>query len=161
MDPNQKHLIEVILVEWKTYLDARKTYKEKILRNNYNGSLENILKEFNSLVNRLSDSDLKQFILFTSKQDIVVFCDFMIEEITTLPENELGTFKGFIIERHSKYLGSLVDMCHNLPENVKKYINTERSLYKKNLYHDSQFDVSNFKEINETYSSLISTLDDD
>ncbi|CAG8839305.1 33596_t:CDS:1, partial [Racocetra persica] len=151
----ETQLIESVPVEWKTYFDTRKTYREKLFRNKYDDSLRNILGEFNNLVNGLSDSELRQFILFTSKQDIVVFCEFTIEEIRTLPENKLT------INIKNKYDNLLKKASLALSENVNKYINRDRFRYKERLYHGLHCDVDNFKEINNTYNTLISNLDED
>src|SRR5690242_7093975 len=151
----ETQLIENVPVEWKTYFDARKTYRETLFRNKYDGSLGNILEEFNNLVNSLPDNELQQFILFTSKQDIVVFYEFMIEEIKTLSENDLSI-------NRKEYYGDLLDETSLvLSENVNRYISKDRFQYKKKLYHELHCDVDNFKEINNTYNSFIGNLDED
>ncbi|CAG8826085.1 9138_t:CDS:1, partial [Racocetra persica] len=142
----ETQLIESVPVEWKTYFDARKNYREKLFRNKYDGSLGDILGEFNNLMNSLSDNELQQFILFNSKQDIIVFCEFMIEEINILSKNDLS------INKKENYGDLLEETSLVLSENVNRYIDKDRFQYKKKLYHGLHCDIDNFKEINNTYN---------
>ncbi|CAG8766224.1 31522_t:CDS:1, partial [Racocetra persica] len=72
--------------EFNDYLDKRRPYKEDTFNEKEVSSLSGLYEEFKNIVNQLNKEDLKQFILITSIQNIVVFDQVMIDKIKNLPK---------------------------------------------------------------------------
>lgn len=152
-------LIENCPPEWKSYLDNRQKYKKETFNRKPVTSLSNLYEEFNKLVNSLVDEDLNQFICFTGIQDIIIFDQFMIDQIEELTADNKTAVQVFVKVRQSKYSYLFKDNCSILPDHVKVYIK-DRYNYKSDLYLRSKVSNGTFHSINSTYGRLISSLDD-
>jgi hypothetical protein len=147
---------------WSSYLNARQEYKEKTFNKGTSEiSLSVIIEEFNRLINILKNEDLERFILNTAVQDIIVFNQLMINEIQNLPKEKPVSVKTFLSNKIGEYQVLVNNNYVKLPENIKIYITKSRFKYKESLYVHSKVSVNEFYEINNTYNSLVSSLDED
>ncbi|CAG8510213.1 11463_t:CDS:2, partial [Racocetra fulgida] len=153
-------LLKNLPFEFNDYLDKRRPYKEDTFNEKEVSSHSGLYEEFKNIVNQLNEEDLKQFILITSIQDIVVFDQVMIDKIKILPKGKPVSVQNFIKNKLSEFEVLLNDNYVNLPEYVQVYIIKNRFQYKQNLYINSKVSVKNFHDINNTYDSLISNLDE-
>jgi len=144
----------------KPYLEKRWEYKMvTFFRPEHDHCVTDINQEFQRLLSHFSGQELKNFIIMTSIQDVIIFGRLMINKATNQSTRDSVSIEDLVIREKKKYESLHTQYLTTLPYEAKRYIIDSREPYKRDLYLRKIFSIETFNTVNRFYRELLQKLD--